>query len=61
MTIRMRWTDGKIRSLGEPTNTTYLRYRDEEWGRPVHDDQLLFEMLIFMDFLGRPHLGMCLK
>ena len=22
------------------------RYHDEEWGRPVHDDRLLFEMLI---------------
>lgn len=24
----------------------YLHYHDEEWGRPVHDDRLLFEMLI---------------
>jgi len=24
---------------------TYARYHDEEWGRPVHDDVLLFEML----------------
>jgi len=23
----------------------YVRYHDEEWGRPVHDDRLLFEML----------------
>jgi DNA-3-methyladenine glycosylase I len=23
----------------------YTRYHDEEWGRPVHDDILLFEML----------------
>ncbi len=23
-----------------------MRYHDEEWGRPVHDDRLLFEMLI---------------
>src|SRR5690242_1331069 len=23
----------------------YIRYHDEEWGRPVHDDRLLFEML----------------
>jgi DNA-3-methyladenine glycosylase I len=22
-----------------------MRYHDEEWGRPVHDDRLLFEML----------------
>jgi DNA-3-methyladenine glycosylase I len=24
----------------------YIRYHDQEWGRPVHDDRLLFEMLI---------------
>lgn len=24
----------------------YQKYHDEEWGRPVHDDQKLFEMLI---------------
>ena len=23
----------------------YIRYHDKEWGRPVHDDRLLFEML----------------
>jgi len=23
----------------------YVRYHDEEWGRPVHDDRVLFEML----------------
>ena len=24
----------------------YVRYHDEEWGVPVHDDRKLFEMLI---------------
>jgi DNA-3-methyladenine glycosylase I len=24
----------------------YVQYHDKEWGRPVHDDRLLFEMLI---------------
>ncbi|MCL1788270.1 MAG: DNA-3-methyladenine glycosylase I, partial [Defluviitaleaceae bacterium] len=24
----------------------YTDYHDNEWGRPVHDDQKLFEMLI---------------
>lgn len=24
----------------------YIAYHDEEWGRPLHDDQRLFEMLI---------------
>ncbi len=23
----------------------YVRYHDKEWGRPVHDDRRLFEML----------------
>src|SRR5277367_658638 len=29
-----------------PDNPLYLRYHDEEWGVPVHDDRQLFEMLI---------------
>ncbi|MFN7137870.1 MAG: DNA-3-methyladenine glycosylase I [Limisphaerales bacterium] len=27
-------------------NDLAIRYHDEEWGRPVHDDRLLFEFLI---------------
>ncbi|HYB32781.1 MAG TPA: DNA-3-methyladenine glycosylase I [Steroidobacteraceae bacterium] len=34
---RCRWA--------EVTDPDYVRYHDEEWGRPVHDDRLLFEML----------------
>jgi DNA-3-methyladenine glycosylase I len=34
---RCRW----VRD-GDPE---YIRYHDKEWGRPVHDDRLLFEML----------------
>lgn len=34
---RCHWADA-----GEPD---YVRYHDEEWGRPVHDDRLLFELL----------------
>jgi DNA-3-methyladenine glycosylase I len=29
-----------------PTDELYIRYHDEEWGRPIHDDRLLFEFLI---------------
>ena len=29
-----------------PKNPLYLKYHDEEWGVPVHDDQMFFEMLI---------------
>jgi DNA-3-methyladenine glycosylase I len=35
---RCRWVP-----LGDPD---YVHYHDKEWGRPVHDDRLLFEMLI---------------
>jgi len=28
------------------TDPDYIKYHDEEWGRPVHDDRHLFEMLI---------------
>lgn len=28
------------------TNDLYVRYHDEEWGRPLHNDQKLFELLI---------------
>ena len=47
----MQWADGKIRCHWvNPANTTYLRYHDDEWGRPVHDDHMLFEMLILENF-----------
>ena len=47
----MQWTDRKIRCHWvNLANTTYLRYHDEEWGRPVHDDHILFEMLILENF-----------
>ena len=35
---RCRWATGG--------DAAYLRYHDEEWGRPLHDDRRLFEMLI---------------
>lgn len=29
-----------------PTDELYVRYHDQEWGVPIHDDRLLFEFLI---------------
>jgi DNA-3-methyladenine glycosylase I len=29
-----------------PTDELYIRYHDQEWGVPVHDDRVLFEFLI---------------
>lgn len=31
-------------------NTIYVKYHDEEWGRPLHDDQKLYELLILECF-----------
>ena len=37
--------DDKPRCFGSNTEL-YAHYHDTEWGVPVHDDQLLFEMLV---------------
>lgn len=37
----------KIRcDWANPKNPLYLEYHDQEWGKPVYDDQTLFEFLI---------------
>lgn len=47
----MEWEDGKTRCRwANPANPRYLRYHDEEWGVPVHDDRKLFEMLVLETF-----------
>lgn len=28
------------------TDPLYVKYHDEEWGKPVHDDKILFEFLV---------------
>ena len=33
-----------------PKNARYLRYHDEEWGVPCHDDRKLYEMLLLESF-----------
>lgn len=33
-----------------PRNPLYIKYHDEEWGRPVHDDARLLEFLILECF-----------
>jgi DNA-3-methyladenine glycosylase I len=38
-------TDGKQRCGWLNGDPLYIAYHDEEWGHPVHDDRLLFEML----------------
>ena len=36
----------KVRCAWSGTDPLYIEYHDKEWGRPVHDDRKLFEMLI---------------
>ena len=31
-------------------NPRYIRYHDEEWGRPHYDDGYLFELLVLESF-----------
>jgi len=38
--------DGKPRCWWAGVDPLYVRYHDQEWGRPVHDDRALFEFLI---------------
>ncbi len=38
--------DGKIRCPWAGDTKIYIDYHDHEWGRPVHDDRKLFEMLV---------------
>ncbi len=43
--------DGRPRCWwGVGSDEVYLRYHDEEWGRPVTDDRGLFEMLVLEGF-----------
>ena len=32
------------------TDPIYMKYHDEEWGVPLHDDQKLFEFIILEGF-----------
>ena len=38
--------DRKTRCGWATSDPLYVRYHDEEWGRPVHDDRTQFEFLI---------------
>ena len=40
----------KDRCFWAGDDETYIRYHDEEWGIPTHDDHELFEMLVLESF-----------
>jgi len=39
-------TNDSIRCSWATSDPLYIKYHDEEWGKPVYDDQTLFEFLI---------------
>ena len=41
----VRHADGRLRCAWCPPDPLYVRYHDEEWGVPQHDERKLFEML----------------
>jgi DNA-3-methyladenine glycosylase I len=43
-------SDGKVRCAWCTSDAIYIDYHDCEWGRPVHDDQVLFEFLVLESF-----------
>lgn len=45
MSTAPRHPDGLRRCSWCGTDPLYVRYHDEEWGVPLHDDRALFEML----------------
>jgi DNA-3-methyladenine glycosylase I len=42
----MELPDGRKRCGWSVSDPIYVKYHDEEWGVPVHDDQRLFEFLV---------------
>ena len=40
----------KKRCTWAGSDEIYIRYHDDEWGVPTHDDRLLFEMLVLESF-----------
>jgi len=40
----------KIRCNWVSNDELYIKYHDEEWGRPVYDDKVLFEFLVLESF-----------
>ena len=46
----VRGDDGVVRCFWAGREPIYLRYHDDEWGRPTHDEHRLFEKLVLEGF-----------
>ena len=42
--------DDRVRCFGGPDDLLMMRYHDEQWGFPVHDDRQLFESFVLDGF-----------
>ncbi len=42
--------ENKTRCAWLDASELYIKYHDEEWGKPIHDDNKLFEMLLLESF-----------
>jgi DNA-3-methyladenine glycosylase I len=42
--------ENKFARCWDTDNPLYVKYHDEEWGTPVHDDKKLFEFLVLEGF-----------
>ncbi|WP_025141459.1 DNA-3-methyladenine glycosylase I [Pedobacter jeongneungensis] len=42
----LKTKDSIVRCSWAGTDPLYIKYHDEEWGKPVYDDKILFEFLI---------------
>lgn len=45
-----RGDDGVVRCFWSGSDPEYVRYHDQEWGTPTHDDHRLFEKLVLEGF-----------
>lgn len=45
-TSELKNQNSKIRCSWATSDPLYTKYHDEEWGKPVYDDKILFEFLI---------------
>ncbi|MFO0711162.1 MAG: DNA-3-methyladenine glycosylase I [Sandaracinus sp.] len=46
----LRDDDGITRCAWAASDPVYVRYHDDEWGKPTHDDHRLFEKLVLEGF-----------
>ena len=46
MNMKNHSQDGKVRCDWCFSDPIYIKYHDEEWGVPIHDDKKLFEFLV---------------